>query len=177
VAGPRQLDLGAGPDRDLPGAVTLDRAAATSPHIVHDLETFPWPIDSNSFDAIRAKDVLEHLSDLTRVMAEIHRVGAPGARVEIFMPHYSCRNSWTDPTHKQHLGYFSFDHFLEHGLFHALTGCGFRLVGRRLRGRPTLKGRLVEQVANRWPAFYEEHLAWIAPAFFLHVVLEVRKDT
>lgn len=172
---PRQLELGAGADRSLEGAVTVDRSAATRPHVVHDLDIFPWPFETSSFEVIRAKDVLEHLADLVRTMEEIHRIGIPGARVEIFTPHYSSRNSWSDPTHRQHLGYFSFDYFTEHGPFDFYTHSRFRLVERRLRCRSALKGRVTEQIANRWPAFYEEHLAWIAPAFFLHVVLEIQK--
>ena len=173
----RWLELGAGRDRSRDGAVTVDRVASTRPDVVHDLDSFPWPFDTDSFDAIRARDVLEHVSDVVRTMEEIHRIGRAGARVEIATPHYSCRNSWTDPTHRQHFGYFSFDYFTAGGQWNFYTAARFMIVERRLRGRNTLKGKLVEQFANRWPAAYEEHLAWIAPAFYLWVVLEIQKDT
>lgn len=172
----RRLDLGAGLDRTLTGAVTVDRLASAQPDVVHDLDHFPWPFETGSFDQIRAMDVVEHLSDLLRTMDEMHRIARPGARVEIYTPHYSCRNSWTDPTHRFHLGYFSFDYFTVDAPF-AYTTRLYRIVHRRLRARNTWKGRVVEQIANRWPAFYEEHLAWMLPALFLEVVLEVVKDT
>ena len=175
-AEPRILDLGAGRDRSRRGAVTVDRVASAGPDVVHDLDVVPWPFDRDSFDVIICKDVIEHVADVVKTMEEIHRVGRAGARVEIATPHYSCRNSWTDPTHRQHLGYFSFDYFTSAIQWDYYTAARFKLIDRRLRCRDTLKGRVVEQIANRWPAFYEEHLAWIVPAFFLWVVLEVSKD-
>lgn len=170
------LDLGAGRDRSRPGAVTVDRVASTGPDAVHDLDVVPWPFSNDAFDVVVCKDVIEHLADVVRSMEEMHRIGRPGARVEIITPHYSCRNSWTDPTHRQHLGYFSFDYFTNATQWNFYTAARFTLLERRLRFRNTLKGRLMEQIANRWPEFYEEHLAWIAPAFFLSVVLRVEKD-
>ena len=171
----RILELGAGRDRSLPDATTVDRVASTGPDVVHDLDVIPWPFASDSFDVIRCKDVIEHVADVVRTMEEIHRVGRPGARVEMFTPHYSCRNSWVDPTQRHHLSYFSFDYFTDASPWEYYTAARFKLIDRRLRFRNTLKGRVFEQIANRWPVFYEEHLAWIAPAFFLWVVLEVDK--
>jgi len=172
---PRVLEVGAGLTRHPPGSVTLDRAVAARPDILHDVDVVPWPIADSSFDLIRCYDVLEHVSDLVAVMQEVHRVGAPGARVEITTPHYSSPNSWTDPTHRLHLGYASFDYFVEGHALDFYTPARFAIRERRIRFRNTLKGRLVEQAANRWPAFYEEHLAWVLPAFYLRFVLEVRK--
>ncbi|HUF23331.1 MAG TPA: methyltransferase domain-containing protein [Vicinamibacterales bacterium] len=171
----RAIDLGAGRTRHVAGAVTLDRVASTGPDIVHDMDVVPWPIADSSFDVIRCYDVLEHVGDLVPVMREIHRIGAPGARVEITTPHYSSRNSWTDPTHRQHLAYRSFDYFIEGHELSFYSDARFIMRERRIRCRNTLKGRVVEQVANRWPAMYEEHLAWMLPAFYLWFVLEVRK--
>jgi SAM-dependent methyltransferase len=171
----RAIELGAGRTRHAAGTVTLDRAASTGPDIVHDMDVVPWPVADSSFDLIRCYDVLEHVGDLLAVMGEIHRIGAPGARVEITTPHYSSRNSWTDPTHRWHLAYRSFDYFVEGHELSFYTDARFVLRERRIRFRNTLKGRVVEQVANRWPAMYEEHLAWMLPAFYLWFALEVRK--
>jgi SAM-dependent methyltransferase len=169
------LELGAGRTRSGPGVVTLDRAASTAPDVVHDINVVPWPLETSAFDVIRCYDVVEHLDNLLAVMEEIHRVGAPGARVEITTPHYSSANSWTDPTHRQHLGVRSFDYFTDGHPLNFYSHARFAVLERRIRFRNTLKGRLAEQLANRRPEFYEEHLAWMLPAFFLWFVLEVRK--
>jgi SAM-dependent methyltransferase len=173
---PLTLELGAGLTRSSAGVVTLDRAASTGPDVVHDINVVPWPLETSSFGLIRCYDVIEHLEDLVSVMGEIHRVGAPGARVEITTPHYSSANSWTDPTHRQHLGVRSFDYFTEGHPLSFYSTARFAILERRIRFRDTLRGRVVEQLANRRPDFYEEHLAWMLPAFFLWFVLEVRKS-
>lgn len=175
MTAPRVLEIGAGLTRHSAGSVTLDRAAATNPDIVHDVDVVPWPIADSSFDLIRCYDVVEHVANLVAVMEEVHRVGAAGARVEITTPHYSSRNSWTDPTHRHHLGHGSFDYFVEGHALDFYSPARFTIVERRIRFRQTVKGRVAEQVANRWPGFYEEHLAWLLPAFYLWFVLEVRK--
>lgn len=171
----RILNIGAGRDRSVPGAVTVDRSAVTQPDIVHDLDQYPWPFESNAFDLILCREVIEHLDDMVRALEEIHRIGRPGARVEITTPHFSCANSFTDPTHRRHLGYFSLDYFTGENQWDFYTAARFRLVTRRLRFYGRYKNRHVSWLANRFPRFYEEHLTWMFPAWYLAFELEVVK--
>jgi SAM-dependent methyltransferase len=171
----RVLDVGAGRDRSTVGAVTVDCVAGTRPDVVHDLDRYPWPFETGSFDVIVCKEVIEHLADVVRAMEEMHRIGRPGARVHITTPHFSCANSFTDPTHRHHLGYFSFDHFTGENQWNFYTAARFRTVGRRLRFYGRYKNLHVSWVANRFPRFYEEHLAWIFPAWYRAFELEVVK--
>ena len=172
---PRVLDVGAGRDRSAPGAVTVDRVAATNPDVVHDLDRYPWPFETDSFDTIVCKDVIEHLADVVRAMEEFHRIGRPGARLHIMTPHFSCANSFTDPTHRHHLGYFSFDYFTGGNQWGFYTAARFRMAGRRLRFYGRYKNLHVSWLANRFPRFYEEHLVWIFPAWYLWFELEIVK--
>ena len=64
------LDVGCGNDK-LPGATGIDRSPRTQADVVHDLDTFPWPLRDGSFDRVRCRDVLEHLADVFAVMEEI----------------------------------------------------------------------------------------------------------
>ncbi len=171
----RVLDIGAGRDRSAPGAVTVDRNAGTHPDIVHDLDQYPWPIETGSFDTIVCKEVIEHLADIVRAMEELHRIGRPGARVHITTPHFSCANSFTDPTHRHHLGCFSFDYFTGGNQWGFYTTARFRAVRRRLHFYGRYKNLHVSWLANRFPRFYEEHLAWMFPAWYLSFELEVIK--
>src|SRR5215467_7788688 len=107
----RVLNLGCGQDASRPEAVTIDRVPATKPDIVHDLDVYPWPFEDDWFDVVYCIDVIEHLQNVVRAMEEIHRISRNGARVHIATPHFSCANSYTDPTHLHHLGIFSFDYF------------------------------------------------------------------
>lgn len=170
-----KLNLGSGRDSSISGAVTVDIRPATSPDVVHDLNVFPWPLDDEAFDVVYCKDVLEHLDDLVKVMEEIHRVSRPGAVVHITTPHFSCANSFTDPTHRHHFGLRSFDYFTGQNQWDFYTTVRFRKVRAELIFHPKLKNKLVRRVANRYPAFYEEHLAWIFPAWFMGFELAVVK--
>lgn len=169
------LNLGSGKDSSLPGSVTIDINPRTSPDIIHDLNKSPWPFDDDTFDVIYCKDIIEHLEDVVKTMEEIHRVARAGARVFITTPHFSCSNSFTDPTHRHHLGFFSFDYFTGQNQWDFYTKVKFRKVKAGLVFYPKFKNKLIWRIANRWPAFYEEHLAWILPAWFMSFELEVIK--
>lgn len=171
----RILNLGNGKDLSIAGAVRVDSNPDTYPDIVHDLNKIPWPFDEGAFDAIYCKDVIEHLDDIVRTMEEIHRIARPGARVHITTPHFSCANSFTDPTHRHHLGIFSFDYFTGQNQWDFYTKVRFRKVRADLIFYPKFKNKLIWRIANRWPAFYEEHLTWIFPAWFMSFELEVLK--
>src|SRR5206468_3955573 len=106
-------------------------------------------------------DVIEHLHDIVRAMQEMHRVAKNGARVYIATPHYSCSNSYTDPTHIHHLGIFSFDYFTGENQWDFYTQDKFKKTRSRLHFYGRYKNLHISWIANRFPRFYEEHLAWI----------------
>jgi len=168
------LNLGCGRTL-MPGATNLDISPLSGVDVVHDLRQFPWPLDDNTFSRILCIDILEHLPDTVATMEEIHRISKPGAVVEIAAPHFSCANAFTDPTHCHQFGFFSFDIFTGEATHNHYTDVRFSYRSRNLIFHPTRKNTLIRRVANRWPAFYERHLCWILPAFFLYVELVVRK--
>jgi SAM-dependent methyltransferase len=169
------LNLGSGRNHSVAGAVTIDISRAVSPDIVYDLNQVPWPFDENTFDVSHGTDIVEHLEDVVRTMEEIHRIARPGAKVYIATPHFSCSNSYTDPTHRHHLGLFSFDYFTGENQWDFYTTARFRKISASLVFYPKFKNKLIWRLANRYPAFYEEHLAWIFPAWFMKFELEVVK--
>ncbi len=171
----RILNLGGGKDRSIPNAVNVDISPDVSPDIVHNLNRFPWPFKESEFDAIYCKDVLEHLENLVGVMEEIHRVSKPGGRVYITTPHFSCANSYTDPTHCQHLGLHSFDYFTGDRREDWYTPVRFKKIRADLFFHLKWKNKLVWRLAKWRPDFYEEHLPWIFPAWFMYFELEVMK--
>src|SRR5262245_35446257 len=93
------------------GAIGIDRASLPNVDIVHDLNSFPYPFERDTFDEIYATHIIEHLDSITRTMEELHRISKPDAKVTIITPHYSDFQSWNDPTHKWHLTTYSFRYF------------------------------------------------------------------
>ena len=136
---------------------------------------FPGRSPANRFREVWCHDILEHLPDTVATMEEIHRVSRPGARIFVTTPHFSCANAFTDPTHCHQFGMFSFDFFTGSAVHPYYTDKRFTYVKRLLVFHPSHINALIRRVANRWPAFYERHLCWIQPAFFMSIELAVRK--
>ena len=170
------LNLGCG-RKHVANAVNLDVTADTSPDVVHDLNQRPWPLADNSFREVLAHDVIEHLHDVIGSMEEIHRVCQPGARVKITLPHYSCCNAFTDPTHCHYFSSQSFHYVTGEHKFSFYTRAKFRRIHSQIVFYPSLLNKIVHRLANRYPEKYERRWAWMFPAWFLSFELEVLKPT
>jgi SAM-dependent methyltransferase len=111
----RMLDLGCGLNK-APGAIGVDsNPDAAGADVRADLD-YSLPFRDDSFDQIRAVHVIEHVKDIMRTMAEIHRVGRSGAGLLLVTPHYTDWSSWRDPTHRWHLNTYSFRFWTARGL-------------------------------------------------------------
>ena len=168
------LNLGCG-RKQLSGAVNLDITATTNPDIVHDLNVRPWPFPDNAFREVHAYDVIEHLDDVIVTMEEIHRIGRPRAIVRITVPHFSCCNAYTDPTHRHLFTSASFNYFTDESELGFYTAVRFRIISNQIFFYPTLMNKLVWRLAKRYPQAYEQRWAWTFPAWFIQFHLEVLK--
>ena len=168
------LNLGCG-RKHLPGAVNLDITTATNPDIVHDLNIRPWPFPDNHFREIHAYDVVEHLNDIIGTMEEVHRICRAEAMVRITVPHFSCCNAFTDPTHRHLFTSASFDYFTDESELGFYSAARFRIVSNQIFFYPTLMNKLVWRLANRRKQAYEQRWAWMFPAWFIQFHLEVLK--
>jgi SAM-dependent methyltransferase len=174
LRGREKLNLGCGL-KHLPDAVNLDITPETQPDVVHDLNRLPWPFANEQFREIQAFDCLEHLDDFIAVMEEIHRVCRDGAVVRLTVPHFSCANAFTDPTHRRHFGYFSMDYVTGENDIQFYTRARFKKLAGRIIFYPSLLNKLVWRLANSYPEAYERRWAWMFPAWYLYFELEVLK--
>ncbi|MEP7198244.1 MAG: methyltransferase domain-containing protein [Chloroflexota bacterium] len=185
------LDIGCG-NAKTPGALGIDANPQTQADIIHDLDQFPWPLPSDEFDQIVCSHIVEHVADMMRFMAEVHRVARPQARVAIITPHFSNRFSFTDPTHRRHLSLRSFDYFLPPAPFsrpnliqraletkyavpNFYTDAHFAVVSARVSMARPFRLTGVQWLTNRFPDFYELYLAFMLPARDLYFTLQVVK--
>ncbi|GAJ05154.1 unnamed protein product, partial [marine sediment metagenome] len=104
------LDVGCGTAK-VNGAIGIDRVNLPGVDVVHDLNTFPWPFDSESFDAIYMNDIIEHLTDTIRVMEECYRLLKSGGRVYIRVVYWNHKYAFSDPTHVKFFSDISFEFF------------------------------------------------------------------
>ncbi len=96
----RRLNLGCG-QRHRQGWINLDNNPKNKPDVLRDLKR-GLPYDDNSVDSIYISHVLEHFEwdDFFFIMAEMHRVLKPGARVDIIVPCYTFLEGAFDIDHK-----------------------------------------------------------------------------
>jgi SAM-dependent methyltransferase len=172
---PRRLNLGCGRHKR-PDSLNVDVLPEVAPDLTWDLDRHPYPLPRNHFEQIWALDVIEHLASVKDFLEEIHELLVPGGTIEITTPHFSCANSFTDPTHRQHLGYFSLDYFTAGHKCNFYTAIRFEIVERVLVFYPSLLDRLMARLANRRPELYEKRLTWIFPAWFLIFKLRAVKE-
>lgn len=94
------LDIGAGKSRR-PGFVTLDKRPLDGIDLVHDLETFPYPLDDESCLTIVASHIVEHIKPwlMLDFMDELWRLLKVDGGLAISMPYGVSRGFQQDPTH------------------------------------------------------------------------------
>jgi len=182
-AGPRLLDLGCGRNKRA-GAVGVDRSLASDADVVADLDRVPYPFADDSFDDIVMDNVLEHLGDVPAVLAEVHRIGRPGARLRILVPYFRLPYAAIDPTHRhlftaQSLSYFDAGHPLYRR--YGYTTADFEVRSVRFDSPPAAGvggwwRAWLGRFATRHPVFYEYRLGHLLPVDGLTFDLRVRKD-
>jgi len=104
------LDVGCG-DRKTEDALGIDIVSLPGVDIVHDLNVFPWPLESGSFDKVFMLNILEHLDDTIRIMKEVYRVLRPGGIVHIEVVYWNHKYTWSDPQHKHAFTDISWEFF------------------------------------------------------------------
>lgn len=103
------VDVGGGIN-PLPGYKTID--IRENADWVADLNN-GIPLPDNSVGVLNASHVLEHLYDKHKIMAEIHRVLAPGGWAFIEVPSTDGRGAFQDPTHVSYWNENSFLYYTD----------------------------------------------------------------
>jgi len=161
------LDLGCG-NKKRPGSIGVDFNERTKADVIHNLNEFPYPFESASFDEIYIDNTLEHLDDVIRVMEEVYRISKPGGLVKVIVPYF--RSIWAniDPTHKH---FFTVESFAYYDPQHIIcTRYDYTLARfntEKIVFNETLDYRwtkkIVVKLANRWPNRYEYYFSHLYP--------------
>ncbi|WP_269608932.1 class I SAM-dependent methyltransferase [Prochlorococcus marinus] len=95
-----KLNLGCG-EKKLQNYINVDKFG--TPDIKLDLESFPWPWETNSVSEIQLIHVLEHLGKDVEIyfgiFKEMYRICRNGAEILIKVPHFRHQFFYDDPTH------------------------------------------------------------------------------
>lgn len=96
----RILHLGCG-NEYIPGWMNID-VSGEKLDLAFDLNDCLYsklPLAENSVDGFYMSHVIEHIQNVLPLMEELYRVGRPGAKMFIRVPHGSSNDAWEDPTH------------------------------------------------------------------------------
>ena len=95
-----KLDIACGGNKQ-EGFTGIDIRELPGVDIVHNLEKFPWPIESDSVVQAIASHYVEHIKPWLSIpfMNEVWRVCTEGATFAIATPYPGSRGFWQDPTH------------------------------------------------------------------------------
>jgi SAM-dependent methyltransferase len=161
------LDLGCGKNK-WPGSIGADISPDSLADLVCDLNRYPLPFKSDSFDKVVSRQVFEHLDNVEKLMRDIHRISKRGSRVSVSVPHFSSFYSYADPSHKRSFSVFAFDKLA--------ARTGFRIISRKITFHLSWRRRFVGYFFNRFPLGYERFWAFIFPAEELNFEFEVIKE-
>lgn len=186
------LHLGSG-GHSLDGFYNVDIISSDDVDIVADLNQPLKLLPDNSVGRVVSNHVFEHVRELLPLLAELHRVCAPGAEIRTTAPHFSNPYAYSDPTHVRFFGLYSMCYFVEEKdqpfsrkvpAFY--TPMRYNLVEVFYRFYP-LKQRHLDKVLRRnfekhvvnrstaWQERYERTLYRLWPAKDVTFVMTVRK--
>lgn len=176
LEGKKALDVGCG-DRKLPGTVGIDRLALPAVDIVHDLNVFPWPVESATYDLVFANHYLEHVDDVLLTLAEVHRVLKSGGRLVVQVPYFRSVDAFGDPTHSHFFTSATLDYVCsgttlaryEYTPF-TFTKKGFWYAWPHVSSNPIVQ--IFKKFIHRHTEFYDQYLSLLLPVECLTWELE-----
>jgi SAM-dependent methyltransferase len=181
----RILDFGCGRHRH-PDSVGVDINPNSDADVIANLDASSYPFATDSFDLVYCDGIIEHLTNVIRVMEEIHRIARPHAQVIIITPYFTSMDAYTDPTHKHYFSARTFDYFTgdfhEYGFYSPKARFIKRKVTISFWSLPKLGGIHPQHLlgahwlANHLTNTYERFFAYIFPAQSIRFELEVDKS-
>ncbi len=181
------LELGCGNRKRLTNSIGIDVLDYESVDIVGDIFDVLAKISDSVVDAVHSYHFFEHVSSLDVLMMELARVMKSGGRLEVVVPHFSNPYFYSDYTHKQPFGLYSFSYLAHDPIFRRTVpryqqSTGFelqdvRLVFKSSRAFPLRYGiklvlGKVFNLTHAMKEWYEEQFCWLFPCYELHFILE-----
>ena len=111
------LEFGCGYEKRHDNAIGVDARDFPCVDIVGDVFEVLADLPDCSVKAIYAYHFVEHVNDLSSLLKEIVRVCRIDGIIELSAPHFSNPFFYSDPTHKNTFGLYTFAYFFENELF------------------------------------------------------------
>lgn len=165
------VDLGCGAHKQT-GCVGIDQVNCQDIDIVADIDKEGIPLLDNSVSYLYTADFLEHVKDLDKVIREIYRVCKKGAKVEIFVPHFTMH------PYEFHVRMFRYRSLIDYEVNQPNKMVGMPDLFKCVRRELVFTGiyRLFSNLMNKIPEIYEgTFLRSFVLCANVHIVFEVIK--
>ena len=123
-------------------------------------------LSENSFDAIEASCVLEHVTDLSKTLTNIMKLLKPGGWLYLKFPHQDSLGAWQDPTHLRGMNENLFKYLNEWG--HYLNLKDMRATPKWIKFIEEKNGAKINQQDKKRMGFVE--------AVLVKKVIEITKE-
>ncbi len=184
-----RLNLGAG-QKPRTGFYSVDQLPLPGVDIVADLNEPLDELPDDSVEEIYSRHTMEHVTEFLPLLAEIHRIARPGAKIELVVPHFSNPHGYSDPTHVRFFGLYSLFYFCDEADQPTRKVPNFYLPQRfRVESvtfsllKQSLLDRLVQATFQKWINrsyawldWYERRLCWSFPVSSVRYLLSPKKE-
>jgi len=181
------LELGCGDRKMHPDTIGIDLLANEGVDIVGDIYTVLRQFPDNCISAAYSYHCFEHLENLEATLSELARIMVKKAQLIVVVPHFSNPYYYSDSTHRQPFGLYSFSYFAEDRLFSRQCPKyqrelkfkikNVKLVFKSPRpfyGRYGLK-KIAQTLFNMHvylKELYEENFSWLVPCYEIRFEME-----
>lgn len=183
------VELGCGKNKGKDHFIGIDILDYPCVDIVGDVFEVLKKLPDKSIDKIYTSHFVEHISNLSLLIAELSRVVKVGGEVEIIVPHFSNPHFYSDYTHKAFFGLYTMSYLANDLIFKRKVpdyqkSKMFNLESvnivfkssRPFYGRHAFKKILgfIFNLTTYLKEFYEENLCYIFPCYEIKYVLRKR---
>lgn len=113
-----KIELGCGPRKKYRDSIGIDQLDYDEVDIVGDVYDVIRRIPTSSISFIYSSHFFEHIDDMKLLLEELLRILKPEGKMEIIVPHFSNPYFYSDYTHRNRFGLYSFSYFSDDTLFH-----------------------------------------------------------
>ncbi len=180
------LELGCGERKRHSNAIGIDALSYPGVDIVGDIYSMLKQLPDQRVSGVYSYHCFEHLDNLGEIMRQLGRIMKAHARLFVVTPHFSNPYYYSDVTHKQPFGLYTFSYFAKDNLFARRCPSYQRQIDFELqkvklvfKSSPPFYGRFaIKKLPQTFfnmnyylKEFYEENLCWMIPCYEIHYAL------
>jgi ubiquinone/menaquinone biosynthesis C-methylase UbiE len=180
------VELGCGSNKRDRDAVGVDILPLWGVDVVSDALDYLKSLPSGSVTSIYSSHFMEHVQDAEAIIVEASRVLVSGGEFRAVIPHFSNPAFYSDPTHRNYFGLYTFSYWVKSTPYRRQTPqyrdplpfVMKRAQHRFKSSRPFYFRHAVKKLASVWvnvsiwtQEFYEEHCCWIMPCYEIEYIL------